>query len=81
MTGIVNLYFCQIEPEIRAFHFSEFVFEEVQYSSSIYPTLLILLTTKHFAKAAKNWVSLALTDNFYGLAAVYHQYAFKYEKI
>ena len=43
---------------------------------SMYPTPLILITTKIFAKALKNGVKneVSLTDHFYGLAGVYHQY-------
>ena len=48
MTSIVDIYLCQIEPEIRAFSF-----EEVQYSISINPDPYILLTTNIFAKAVK----------------------------
>ena len=41
------------------------------------------MTNKIFAKAAKNGVKkieVSLTDKFYGLAGVYHQYVFKYER-
>ena len=51
MTGIVNLYFCQIEPEIRAFRLKKF---NIQVQST--PPPPILMTTKIFGKGAKNRV-------------------------
>ena len=65
MTGIVNHYLCQIEPEIRAFHLEKFN--------------ILKFSQKLRKIEEKNEVSL--TDNFYGLAGVCHQHVFTNENL
>ena len=76
IVGIVFLYYQQIKPEIRAFRLKKFDIK-VQFTlpNKFYWQLKFLQKLQKMGW--KNEVSL--TDKFYGLAGVYHQYVFKYE--
>ena len=77
MSGIVFLYCQQIKPEIRALSLKKFNIN-VQFTLPPKFYWQLKISQKLRKMGWKNEVSL--TDKFYGLAGVYHQDVFKYER-
>ena len=76
IADIVFLYYQQIKPDIRAFSLKKFNIK-VQFTLPLKFYWQLKFSQKLRKMGWKNKVSL--TDKFYGLAGVYHQYVFKYE--